>query len=183
MNFIVTTNEISGLKIITPKAFQDSRGYFYETYKASSFKEFGLEDNFVQVNQSFSYQNVVRGFHFQTGKSAQAKLVRCLHGEIYDVAVDLRKNSPTFGKSFGINLSRENRIMFYIPIGFAHGFSVLSPEAEVSYNVSGSEYDKAAEGGIRFDDPALNIDWKVSNPIVSDKDQILPFLKDLKTFF
>ena len=183
MNFTVATNEISNLKIITPKIFRDSRGYFYETYKASSFKEFGLEDNFIQVNQSFSYQNVVRGLHFQTGKNAQAKLVRCSHGEIYDVAVDLRENSPTFGKYFGVNLSRENQLMLYVPIGFAHGFSVLSPEAEISYNVSGSEYNKEAEGGIRFDDPTLNIDWKINNPIVSEKDLILPFLKDLKTFF
>lgn len=183
MNFQVETNEISGLKIITPRLFKDSRGYFYETYKASAFKEFGLADDFIQTNQSFSYQGAVRGLHFQTGGSAQAKLVRCLRGEIYDVAVDLRKDSPTFGKYFGINLSAENRVMFYIPIGFAHGFSVLSEEAEVSYNVSGSEYDPKSEGGIRFDDPTLKIDWKVKEPIVSDKDKILPFLNDLKNFF
>jgi len=183
MNFQVETNEISGLKIITPRLFKDSRGYFYETYKASAFNDFGLADDFIQTNQSFSYQGAVRGLHFQTGGSAQAKLVRCLRGEIYDVAVDLRKNSPTFGKYFGINLSAENRVMFYIPIGFAHGFSVLSEEAEVSYNVSGFEYDPKAEGGIRFDDPTLKIDWKVKEPIVSDKDKILPFLNDLKNFF
>lgn len=183
MNFTVATNEFAGLKIITPKIFKDSRGYFFETYKASSFKEFGLEDKFIQTNQSFSLQNVVRGLHFQTGNSAQAKLVRCLRGEIYDVAVDLRKSSPTFGKFFGLNLSAQNRVMFYIPVGFAHGFSVLSQEAEVSYEVSGGEYDPKSEAGIRFDDPSLAIDWKVKNPIVSDKDQILPFLNDLKNFF
>lgn len=183
MNFIVETNQFSGLKIITPKLFKDSRGYFFETYKASAFKEFGLADDFIQTNQSFSFQNVVRGLHFQTGQSAQAKLVRCLRGEIYDVAVDLRKNSPTFGKFFGIHLSAENNVMFYIPVGFAHGFSVLSEEAEVSYNVSGGEYDQKSEAGIRFDDPSLAIDWKVKNPIVSDKDQILPFLNDLPNFF
>ncbi len=183
MNFTVATNEIAGLKIITPKIFKDSRGYFFETYKASVFKEFGLEDKFIQTNQSFSFQNVVRGLHFQTGNSAQAKLVRCLRGEIYDVAVDLRKSSPTFGKFFGLNLSAENRVMFYIPVGFAHGFSVLSKEAEVSYEVSGSEYDPKSESGIRFDDPSLAIDWKVKNPIVSDKDLVLPFLSDLKFFF
>jgi dTDP-4-dehydrorhamnose 3,5-epimerase len=182
MNFNITPTYIDGLKIITPKIFSDSRGYFYETYKASSFKEAGIGD-VVQVNQSFSYQNVVRGLHFQTGKYGQAKLVRCLQGEIYDVAVDIRKDSPTFGKFFGINLSAENRIMLYIPIGFAHGFSVLSKEAEVSYSVSGSEYNKDSELGIRFDDPSLQIDWKIINPIVSDKDKILPYLKDLKNFF
>ena len=179
MNFTVETNKISGLKIITPRAFKDSRGFFYESYKASAFKEFGLEDNFIQANQSFSYKNVVRGLHFQTGKNAQAKLVRCLRGEVYDVAVDVRKNSSTFGQHFGINLSAENRAMLYIPIGFAHGFSVLSDEAEVFYNVSGGEYDPKSEGGIRFNDPALAIDWKVSEPIVSEKDLILPFLNDL----
>lgn len=183
MNFTVTTNEFPGLKIITPKIFKDSRGYFFETHKASAFKEFGLEDNFIQTNQSFSHQNVVRGLHFQIGKSAQAKLVRCLRGEIYDVAVDLRKSSPTFGKFCGIHLSAENNVMFYIPIGFAHGFSTLSESAEVSYNVSGCEYDQKSESGIKFDDPDLAIDWKVKNPIVSDKDQILPFLNDQKNFF
>jgi dTDP-4-dehydrorhamnose 3,5-epimerase len=183
MNFTVETNQFSGLKIIVPKTFKDSRGYFFETYKASAFKELGLADNFIQTNQSFSFQNVVRGLHFQTGKSAQAKLVRCLRGEIYDVAVDLRKNSPTYGKFFGIHLSAENKAMLYIPLGFAHGFSALSFEAEVSYNVSGSEYDQKLEAGIRFDDPTLAIDWKVKNPIVSDKDQILPFLNDLPNFF
>jgi dTDP-4-dehydrorhamnose 3,5-epimerase len=183
MNFTVETNQFSGLKIIVPKIFKDSRGYFFETYKASTFKEFGLADDFIQTNQSFSFQNVVRGLHFQTGKSAQAKLVRCLRGEIYDVAVDLRKNSPTYGKFFGIHLSADNKVMLYIPLGFAHGFSVLSFEAEVSYNVSGSEYDQKLEAGIRFNDPTLGIDWKVKNPIVSDKDQILPFLNDLPNFF
>ncbi len=183
MNFTVLTNEFAGLKIIEPKIFKDSRGYFFETYKSSDFKSFGLSDDFIQTNQSFSFQNVVRGLHFQTGKSAQAKLVRCLRGEIYDVAVDLRKNSITFGKFFGIHLSAQNKVMFYIPIGFAHGFSVLSEDAEVSYNVSGGEYDQKSEAGIRFDDPSLAIDWKVKNPIVSDKDQILPFLNDLPNFF
>ena len=183
MNFQVTTNNFEGIKIIEPKIFKDSRGYFFETYKASSFKEFGIKDDFNQANQSFSTKGVIRGLHFQTGKSAQAKLVRCLSGEIYDVAVDLRKSSPTFGKYFGLNLSSQNHVVLYIPAGFAHGFSILSEEAEVFYNVSGCEYDPKSESGIRFDDPALAIDWKVKNPIVSDKDKILPFLRDLKNFF
>ena len=183
MNFSVTNSSIKGLQIIEPKLFKDSRGYFFETYKTKAFKEFGIADELVQTNQSFSRKNVVRGLHFQTGKYAQAKLVRCLSGEIYDVAVDLRKDSPTFGKFFGINLSAQNHLMLYIPIGFAHGFSVLSNEAEVSYNVFGGEYNKESEGGIRFDDSTLKIDWKVKEPIVSDKDLILPFLNDLKNFF
>ncbi len=173
-NFEVETVYISDLKIITPRLFKDSRGYFFESYKHSAFKEIGINDNFIQSNQSLSYKGVVRGLHFQIGNSAQAKLVRCLRGEVYDVAVDLRKNSPTFGQHFGINLSAENRAMLYIPIGFAHGFSVLSDEAEVFYNVSGGEYNPKSEGGIRFDDPSLAIDWKVSNPIVSEKDLLLP---------
>jgi dTDP-4-dehydrorhamnose 3,5-epimerase len=182
MNFQVVTNEFEGLKIITPKLFKDSRGHFFETYKSSSFKEMGVDECSIQTNQSFSYQSVVRGLHFQSGKNAQAKLVRCLKGEIYDVAVDLRKSSPTFGKFFGINLSYDNNNMLYIPVGFAHGFSVLSADAEVSYNVS-AEWDRDAEGGIRFDDPDLKIDWKISDPIVSDKDKILPFFKDLESPF
>ncbi len=183
MNFKVETSQLEGLKIITPKVFNDSRGFFYESYKSSTFKEMGLVDDFIQANQSFSYKDVIRGLHFQVGKSAQAKLVRCLRGEIHDVAVDLRKNSPTFGKSFGINLSHENRVMFYIPIGFAHGFSVLSDEADVLYNVSGGEYDPEAESGIRFDDPTLAISWKVNYPIVSNKDLDLPFFNDSQNFF
>lgn len=183
MNFSISNTAIEGLKIIEPKLFKDSRGYFYETYKAAAFKEIGIAGEMVQTNQSFSHQNVVRGLHFQTGAHAQAKLVRCLSGEIYDVAVDLRKNSPTFGKFFGINLSSQNRLMLYIPIGFVHGFSVLSSEAEVSYNVFGGEYNKESEAGFRFDDPTLKIDWKVANPIVSEKDLILPYFNDLKNFF
>ncbi len=183
MNFTVTTNEFEGLKIIEPKLFKDGRGYFFETYKKTAFEQFGVADKIVQTNQSFSSQNVVRGLHFQTGKHAQAKLVRCLSGEIYDVAVDLRKNSPTFGQFFGINLSAQNHLMFYIPIGFAHGFSVLSNTAEVPYDVFGGEYNKESEAGIRFDDPILKIDWKVKDPILSDKDLLLPYFDDSKNFF
>ncbi len=180
MNFI--TNNFPGLVVINPKVFKDSRGYFYESYKESEFKKAGITDDFVQDNQSFSTYGVVRGLHFQTGPSQQSKLIRCLSGEIYDVALDLRKSSPTFGKYFGINLSYEKKNMFYIPAGFAHGFSVLSKMAEISYKVS-HEYDAKSESGIRFDDVNLNIDWKVKNPIVSEKDLQLPLLKDSKDFF
>lgn len=174
---------ILDLKVIEPKIFKDERGYFFETYKKSTLEEIGIKENLLQINQSFSLQNVVRGLHFQIGEKAQGKLVRCISGEIYDVAVDLRKSSKTFGKTFGINLSAENKKMLYVPIGFAHGFSVLSKDAEVEYAVFGSQYHKESEAGIRFDDVDLKINWQVKNPIVSDKDKILPAFKDLKHFF
>jgi dTDP-4-dehydrorhamnose 3,5-epimerase len=179
----ILETEIQDLKIITPQVFADDRGYFFESYKFSEFDNIGFDAKIAQINQSFSHKNVVRGLHFQVGESAQAKLVRCLSGEIYDVAVDLRKSSPTFGKSFGIHLSSENKKMFYIPIGFANGFSTLSDSAEIIYNVFGGEYNSRAESGIRFDDQDLKIDWQVKNPIVTPKDLALPYLRDLKDFF
>lgn len=183
MNFEFTRNEFSDLAIVKPRVFGDERGYFYESYKYSDFKNGLIEDNFIQDNQSSSVKGVVRGLHFQTGESQQSKLVRCLSGEIYDCVVDLRKLSKTFGKVFGINLSAENKLMLYVPKGFAHGFSVLSEKAEITYKVAGGEYNAKAEGGIRFDDPDLAIDWKVKNPITSPKDEVLPFLKDFKSPF
>ena len=182
MNFEFKETAISDLKIIAPRLFKDERGFFYETYKLSSFIRAGITESVVQSNQSFSTLGVVRGLHFQHGENAQSKLVRCIQGEIYDVAVDLRRSSSTFGKTFGVKLSQENRLMLFIPVGFAHGFSVLSEVAEVAYDVS-AEYDPKAEGGIRFDDPDLAIDWQVKLPIVSAKDLVLPPLKDLKIFF
>lgn len=175
--------EIADLIIIEPQVFEDSRGHFFETYKFSQFFAKGISDKIVQINQSFSNQNVVRGLHFQANPHGQAKLVKCLEGEIYDVAVDLRKSSPTFGKYFGINLSSENKKMLYIPVGFAHGFSVISSTAKVEYAVFGGEYAPQSEGGIKFDDADLKINWQVENPIVSDKDRVLPALKDLKQLF
>lgn len=182
MNFEFTRNEFADLAIIKPRIFSDERGHFYESYKYSDFEKGLIKDNFLQDNYSYSTYGVVRGMHFQVSPKQQSKLVRCIKGEIFDCVVDLRKSSKTFGKVFGINLSEENKLMLYVPEGFAHGFSVLSKEAEVSYKVS-AEYDPKSEQGIRFDDPDLAIDWKVKNPIVSSKDQILPFLKDLKTNF
>jgi len=179
----ILETEIADLIVIEPRVFEDSRGHFFETYKFSQFSSKGIVDNIVQINQSFSNQNVVRGLHFQVNPHGQAKLVKCLEGEIYDVAVDLRKSSPTFGKYFGINLSSENKKMLYIPVGFAHGFSVISSTAKVEYAVFGGEYEPKSEGGIRFDDADLKIDWQVKNPIVSEKDQILPAFKDLAKFF
>lgn len=184
MNFTFSTTPISDLVVVEPKSFGDSRGYFFESYKFSDFAKNGIEQKVVQINQSFSQQNVVRGLHFQKNPYGQGKLVRCLQGEILDVAVDLRKNSPTFGQYFSVKLSSQNRLMLFVPIGFAHGFSVLSETAEVSYNVFGGEYNKASEGGIRFDDPSLKIDWQIpGQAIVSEKDQELPFLKELEEVF
>lgn len=183
MNFKFIETPIKDLKIIELKTFQDSRGYFFESYKFSNFETNQINQKIVQVNQSFSTKSVVRGLHFQKGEFAQAKLVRCLSGKIYDIAVDLRKTSPTFGQYFGVELSSENKLMLYIPTGFAHGFSVLSNTAEISYNVFGGEYNKESEGGIKFNDPDLKIDWQVKNPLVSNKDLELPLFKDLKEFF
>jgi len=183
MNFTKKETPIDGLFILEPKLFDDSRGYFFESYKSSNFKEMGINENIVQSNQSRSIRGVVRGLHYQNGEFAQAKLVRCLSGKIYDVAVDVRKNSKTFGHHFGINLSDENNLMLYIPKGFAHGFSVLSEHANVFYDVFGGEYNKESEAGIRFNDPELRIDWKIESPIVSEKDIELPFFKDINSGF
>jgi len=181
MNFNFKKTLIDNLIIVETTKFSDDRGYFLENYKKPLFAENGIKDDFVQDNRSYSKKNVVRGLHFQAGESQQAKLVQCLSGEIYDVAVDLRKNSPTFGKHFGIILTPENGLMLYIPEGFAHGFSVLSDDAVLHYKVS-SLYNPKSEFGLRWDDPTLAIDWKVENPIVSTKDQELPLFKDLKVF-
>ena len=183
MNFTKRETCIEGLFTIEPKAFSDNRGYFFESYKASDFIELGINDNIVQSNQSRSSKGVIRGLHFQSGEFAQGKLVRCLSGRIYDVAVDIRKDSKTYGKHFGIELSDENKLMFYIPKGFAHGFSVLSKSADVFYDVFGGQYNKESEGGIRFDDPDLGIDWQIGESILSDKDKELDFFKDFKNSF
>lgn len=183
MNFIKKETSIDGLFVLEPKAFGDSRGFFFESYKYSAFKDLGIEEHIIQSNQSSSTYGVIRGLHFQNGQHAQAKLVRCLSGKIYDVAVDIRKNSKTYGKHFGIELTPENRLMLFVPKGFAHGFSVLSKKAEVFYDVFGGEYNKESEGGIRFDDPDLNINWQVNNSIISDKDLELPFFKDFNSSF
>ena len=166
---------IKDLVIITPTVFNDERGYFFEAYNKAKFNEYGINYQFIQDNQSFSKRGVIRGLHLQINPFAQAKLVRVLQGEILDVAVDLRKNSPTYGKHFSVILSAENKKQLMVPHGFAHGFSVLSETASVLYKVD-QLYHKESERGIRYDDPTLNIDWQVnpSEVIVSEKDLILP---------
>ena len=165
---------IKDLVIINPSVFEDSRGYFFEAYNKSKFQESGIDYQFIQDNQSFSKRGVIRGLHLQINPFAQAKLVRVLEGEILDVAVDLRKNSPTYGQHFSVILSAENKKQLMVPHGFAHGFSVLSETASVMYKVD-QLYHKESERGIRYDDPTLAIDWQVNSDavIVSEKDIIL----------
>ncbi len=162
---------IEGLIVITPKVFADNRGYFFESYNKRAWAEAGITADFVQDNESFSSQNTLRGLHFQKPPFAQAKLVRVLEGAVWDVAVDLRKNSPTFGQWFGVELSAENKKQFFIPRGFAHGFSVLTETAKFAYKCD-NFYNKESEGAVRFDDPELAVDWKIdlSKAVLSDKD-------------
>lgn len=173
MPFIETG--IPDLLVFEPMVFDDSRGFFYEAYNQKIFGGAGIENQFVQDNQSCSTFGVIRGLHYQVPPYAQAKLIRALAGTILDVAVDIRKGSPTFGKVFSIELSAANKKQLYIPAGFAHGFSVLSETAEVLYKCD-QFYHKASEQGILYNDPVLQIDWKVpmDKAIVSDKDLILP---------
>jgi dTDP-4-dehydrorhamnose 3,5-epimerase len=168
---------IEGLKVFEPRVFGDERGYFFESFNQKAFSAAGITDTFVQDNQSKSTRGVLRGLHYQRGESAQSKLVRVISGEVLDVAVDIRKNSPTFGKHFSIILSEDNQKQLYIPQGFAHGFVVLSETAIFFYKCD-NFYNKASEGGIRFDDPTLNIDWQIDSTQIqlSDKDSILPHL-------
>lgn len=166
--------------IIEPTIFEDERGYFFEKYNQKKFEEItGLEGHFVQDNISKSCYGVLRGIHLQRGKHAQAKLVSCLEGTVWDVAVDLRKNSETFGKWFGIELNAENRLQLYIPRGFGHGFSVISENAIFAYKCD-NYYQKDSESGIIYNDKDLNIDWKLREEdiIISEKDQILPLFKE-----
>lgn len=174
--------EIEGLYVITPTVFKDDRGYFVETYNQNDFKEAGLDMVFVQDNQSKSSKGVLRGLHFQK-EHPQGKLVRVLRGEVYDVAVDLRKNSKTFGKYFGVRLSDENKKQFYIPEGFAHGFVVLSDEAVFAYKCT-DFYHPNDEGGLIYNDPDIGIDWPVDGIelIMSDKDTKWKGLKETFKF-
>jgi dTDP-4-dehydrorhamnose 3,5-epimerase len=180
LNFIKT--EIEGVYVIEPKVFGDNRGYFMETYNKEDFEKAGLEYNFVQDNQSKSKQGVLRGLHFQT-KHPQAKLVRVVSGEVFDVAVDLRKGSATYGKWTGVILSEENKKQFMIPRGFAHGFVVLSETAEFTYKCD-EFYHPEDEGGIMWNDPAINIEWPFKGEVLlSEKDQHRLPLSEAKVEF
>ncbi|MBR4580990.1 MAG: dTDP-4-dehydrorhamnose 3,5-epimerase [Lachnospiraceae bacterium] len=177
----VETCEIEGLKVITPQVFGDNRGYFMETYQANDFKEIGIDIPFVQDNQSASKKGVLRGLHFQINYP-QDKLVRVIRGEVFDVAVDLREGSATYGKWFGVVLSEENKKQFFIPKNFAHGFLVLSDYAEFCYKCT-DFYHPNDEGGILYSDPEIGIDWPIPEGmqlILSDKDTKWGSIKDLK---
>jgi dTDP-4-dehydrorhamnose 3,5-epimerase len=176
-NFIFHSTKIPDLYIIETKVFGDNRGFFMETYKESSFFEAGIKNNFIQDNHSKSIKGVLRGLHFQF-KYQQAKLVRVVLGEVFDVAVDLRKNSSTYGAWVGVVLSSENKKQFMIPKGFAHGFLVLSNEAEFIYKCD-EFYHPEDEGGLIYNDPSIGINWpEIENIILSEKDKKHPYLKD-----
>ena len=180
--FTFHKTEIEGVYIIEPKVFGDDRGYFMETYKESDFIEAGLDYKFVQDNQSKSHKGVLRGLHYQL-HHPQAKLVRVISGEVFDVAVDLRKNSPTYGKWVGVILTAENKKMFMIPRGFAHGFVVLSETAEFVYKCD-ELYHPEDEGGIMWNDPEVGVVWPYEGePLLSEKDKKHPSLKESKVAF
>jgi dTDP-4-dehydrorhamnose 3,5-epimerase len=166
----IRKTRIPGLLVIEPDVFQDDRGYFLEQYSVRKYREMGFVPEFVQDNCSSSCYGTVRGLHYQIGDHAQGKLVHAAYGKVLDVAVDVRFGSPTFGQHMAVELSHENQLQFWLPPGFAHGFSVLSETAVFMYKCT-SYYNKGSERSIRFDDPDLNIDWRVADPIVSTKDQ------------
>lgn len=173
---------LKGCFVLEPTVFKDERGYFYESHNQNTFnKLIGREVNFVQDNQSFSTKGVVRALHYQIGEHAQAKLVSVLQGTVLDVAVDLRKDSPTFGDHIAVELSAENKKQLFIPRGFAHGFIVLSDTANFFYKCD-NFYNKEAEGGIIYNDQDINIDWRINKEdiIVSEKDEVLPNFKNAK---
>ncbi len=173
---------IEGPVLIEPRVFPDDRGFFMETYKKSDFIRNGIDADFIQDNHSKSVKGVLRGLHYQLHPHAQGKLVRCVQGAILDVAVDIRKSSPTFGKWVAEKLTSDNRKILYIPVGFAHGFVVLSETAEIVYKVHGGEYAPQSDRGIKWDDPQLAIDWGVKDVIISDKDLKQPLFKDAEVF-
>lgn len=170
--------EIDGLVLVKPKVFGDNRGFFLESYKKSDFIKNGIECEFVQDNHSKSTKGVLRGLHYQVKPKAQAKLVRCVKGRIYDVAVDLRPESKTFAKWVKAELSEENQHMLFIPSGFAHGFVVLSEEAELIYKTN-NEFSAELDRGVLWCDKDINVDWGVNNPILSEKDKVQPKLVEI----
>lgn len=178
----VIKTELEGLLIIKPKVFGDERGYFFESYNEDTYRNAGIDYIFLQDNISKSKKGTIRGLHYQVGDKAQGKLCKVIYGKVLDVAVDIRFGSPTFGKYFSSELSEENHCQLWIPPGFAHGFSVLSDEAIFSYKCT-ELYSKEHERAILFNDSSLNINWKVENPIVSEKDLAAPQLKDIQKDF
>jgi dTDP-4-dehydrorhamnose 3,5-epimerase len=173
----VIETALPGALVLEPQVFGDARGFFYESYNEAKYRDAGIDRRFVQSNVSRSAKGVLRGLHYQW-PNPQGKLVSVLEGEVYDVAVDIRKGSPTFGQSVGVMLTAENHRHFWVPEGFAHGFCVLSEFATFSYQCT-ALYDAKTDAGIRWNDAALGVDWPVSDPLLSDKDRITPFLHDV----
>jgi dTDP-4-dehydrorhamnose 3,5-epimerase len=176
-------DELPEIRIVEPQAFEDERGWFMETYKKSAFSSQGIPEDFLQDNHSRStVKGVLRGLHFQKQPAAQGKLVRCVVGEVFDVAVDIRKGSPTYATWVSAILSAENRLMIWVPVGFAHGFLTSTDVAEVEYKVT-AEYSSALDRAIRWNDPDIGIKWPLKNPILSTKDAQAPLLKDADNDF
>ncbi len=178
----VITTDIEGLLIIEPTVFGDDRGYFYESFRADVLKNAGVDLDFVQDNQSYSHKGILRGLHFQKDPYAQGKLVRVLQGAVLDVAVDIRQESKTYGKHVAIRLDAENKRMFYIPPGFAHGFATLENDTIFLYKCT-NYYNKESEGSILWNSAELNIDWGIDNPTLSEKDKIAPQFSDFRSPF
>jgi dTDP-4-dehydrorhamnose 3,5-epimerase len=173
----VEKSDLEGVLIIQPVVHSDPRGRFFESFQKERYREIGIKEEFVQDNQSVSQKNTIRGLHYRSAPE-QAKLVRVIRGEVFDVVVDIRKNSPTYGQWRGYTLSDTNYLQVYIPAGFAHGFCVLSETAEFLYKVS-EYYSAEKEKGIMWNDPDINVDWPTANPVLSEKDKTNPALKDL----
>ena len=178
----IIKTKIPGLLIIKPDVFEDERGYFFESYNRDKFVSEGIDNVFIQDNESKSMKGVLRGLHFQNPPYEQGKLVRVMKGAVIDVAVDIRKNSPTYGQWDSIELTESNKIMYWVPPGMAHGFVTLEDETVFFYKCT-NLYNKASEGSIRWNDPNLNVNWGLSNPIISEKDKISPFFNELKSQF
>lgn len=176
------SSAIPDVKIIKPLVFEDDRGYFYESYSKDIFKTLGITDDFVQDNQSLSGKDILRGLHFQNPPYGQGKLVRVIKGAVLDVAVDIRKNSPSYGQWISQRLDEKNKLMMWIPAGFAHGFLTLEEQTIFSYKCT-SYYNKASEGSIRWNDPDLKIDWGIEHPQLSQKDAVAPEFYRLISLF
>ena len=179
----IIKTQIPDLYILKPKVFEDERGYFFESYNKETFLKLGIDQNFVQDNESKSMKGVLRGLHFQKSPFTQGKLVRVMHGAVLDVAVDLRKNSPTYGKWASVILTHKNKWMYWVPPGFAHGFVTLEDNTVFFYKCT-NVYNKASEGSIRWNDPDLNIDWQLDGePLLSEKDKSAPFFRNFESPF
>ncbi|PKP53032.1 MAG: dTDP-4-dehydrorhamnose 3,5-epimerase [Bacteroidetes bacterium HGW-Bacteroidetes-1] len=173
----IIETKISDLLIVKPVVFEDNRGYFFESYNKDKFSQHGIDHNFIQDNESKSVKGVLRGLHFQAPPYAQGKLVRVMKGAVLDVAVDIRKNSPTYGEWASILLTESNKWMYWVPPGFAHGFVTMEDNTVFFYKCT-NLYNKASEGSIRWNDPDLNIDWGIESPVLSEKDQHAPLFRD-----